>query len=115
MIQVSTVSTAVAVSMARHLGLHRPDQWCVVSPGAGFTTTHGYAPKDKVPDKLPAYQESCLRIYDAIDYAENAYDVPIVAYSGEDDKQKKAADEIEELAPRRRGALVDEKPWLRAK
>ena len=25
-----------------HLGLHRPRQWCVIGPGAGFTTTHGY-------------------------------------------------------------------------
>ena len=22
-----------------HLGLHRPDNWCVMGPGAGFTTT----------------------------------------------------------------------------
>ncbi|MGE3808344.1 MAG: hypothetical protein AB7K24_27090, partial [Gemmataceae bacterium] len=25
-----------------HLGLHHPDRWCVLGPGAGFTTTHGY-------------------------------------------------------------------------
>lgn len=79
-----------------HIGLHRADQFCVLGPGAGFTTTHGYASKDRVPDKLPAYQESCLRIYDAVDYAENAFNVPVVAYSGEDDKQKKAADNIQQ-------------------
>src|SRR5262249_47434002 len=28
-----------------HLGLHRPDQWAVLGPGAGFTTTKGYVPK----------------------------------------------------------------------
>lgn len=76
-----------------HLGLHRPDQWCVLGPGAGFTTTHGYVPK--LPDKLPPYQEACLRIYDAVDYAENAFNVPIVAYSGSEDPQKLAADLIE--------------------
>jgi hypothetical protein len=27
---------------AWHLGLHYPGNWCVISPGAGFTTTHGY-------------------------------------------------------------------------
>jgi pimeloyl-ACP methyl ester carboxylesterase len=75
-----------------HLGLHYPDRWCVIGPGAGFTTTKGY-----VADlKLTPTQEACLHIYDAIDYAENAADVPIVAYSGEKDKQKKAADNIEE-------------------
>jgi hypothetical protein len=77
-----------------HLGLHRPDRWCVLGPGAGFTTTHGYI-KD-LPEKLPSYVEDCLRIYDAVDYAENAFDVPVVAYSGSDDPQKAAAQNIED-------------------
>ena len=76
-----------------HLGLHFPSKWCVMGPGAGFTTTHGYA--SGLPNPLPDYQEKCLRIYDAIDYAENAQTIPIVAYSGGADPQKKAADNIE--------------------
>jgi hypothetical protein len=76
-----------------HLGLHFPDHWCVVGPGAGFSTTHGYVAGLKNP--LPDYQEKCLSIYDAVDYAENAFDVPIVAYSGSDDPQKAAADNVE--------------------
>src|SRR6185437_16579622 len=64
-----------------------------IGPGAGFTSTHGYV--SGMPTKLPEYQEKCLRIYDAINYAENAFNVPIVAYSGELDAQKKAADNIE--------------------
>ena len=76
-----------------HLGLHFPDHWCVVGPGAGFSTTHGYVGGLKNP--LPAFQEKCLSIYDAVDYAENAFDVPIVAYSGSDDPQKAAADNVE--------------------
>ncbi len=79
---------------AWHLGLHFPDQWCVISPGAGFTTTHGYV-KD-LPDKLAPYQEACLSIYDAVDYAENVFDVPVVAYGGENDPQLQAARNIEE-------------------
>jgi predicted esterase len=76
-----------------HLGLHRPDQWCVLGPGAGFTRTHGYA--KKLPDKLPAYQEACLHIYDAVDYAANVFDVPVVAYSGMEDPQRQAAVNIQ--------------------
>ncbi len=76
-----------------HLGLHWPDRWCVIGPGAGFTTTHGYAPN--LPAKLPDYQEACLRIYDAVDYAENAFNVPVVAYSGAKDPQRQAAVNIE--------------------
>jgi pimeloyl-ACP methyl ester carboxylesterase len=77
-----------------HIGLHFPDQWCVISPGAGFTTTHGYI--KNLPEKLPPYQEACLRIYDAVDYAANAFDVPVVAYGGEKDPQLQAARTIEE-------------------
>jgi dienelactone hydrolase len=78
-----------------HLGLHWPDRWCCIGPGAGFTTTHGYVANLKQP--LPAYQEACLHIYDAVDYALNAFDVPVVAYSGSEDPQKKAADNIEAI------------------
>jgi dienelactone hydrolase len=75
-----------------HLGLHRPDHYCVLGPGAGFVTTHGYA---KVPEKLPPEQEACLHIYDAIDYAENSFNVPVVAYAGADDPQIAAGRAIE--------------------
>jgi dienelactone hydrolase len=77
-----------------HIGLHRPDQWAVLGPGAGFTTTIGYVPK-KVSDSLTDYQKKTLHIYDAVDYAENAFNVPVVAYSGAEDPQKQAALNIE--------------------
>jgi dienelactone hydrolase len=76
-----------------HLGLHTPSRWCVLGPGAGFTTTHGYL--KNLPDKLPPYLESCLHIYDAVDYAENAFNVPVVAYGGDQDPQLQAARNIE--------------------
>jgi hypothetical protein len=76
-----------------HIGLRHPSRFAVLQPGAGFTTTHGYIAK--LPDPLPDYQEKCLRIYDAYRYAENAFNVPIVAYSGEIDKQRQAATNIE--------------------
>ena len=75
-----------------HIGLHHPCRFRVLGPGAGFTTTHGYIAG--LPNPLPDHQEKCLRIYDAVRYAENAYLVPIVAYSGEKDPQKAAADNI---------------------
>jgi dienelactone hydrolase len=79
---------------AWHMGLHLPDQWCVISPGAGFTTTHGYI--KGLPAELEPYQEACLHIYDAVDYAENAFNVPVVAYGGEKDPQLQAARNIED-------------------
>jgi hypothetical protein len=76
-----------------HLGLHRPDQFCLLGPGAGFTSTIGYV--RGIAEKLTDYQRKCLHIYDAVDYAENAFNVPIVAYSGENDPQIQAARNIE--------------------
>jgi hypothetical protein len=78
---------------AWHYGLRHPDIFCSVSPGAGFTTTHGYV--KNLPDPLPLHQEACLRIYDAANYAENASNVPIVAYGGDRDPQLQAARNIE--------------------
>src|SRR5262249_8441032 len=66
-------------------------------------TTHGYI--GKLPNPLPDYQEKCLTIYDAYRYAENAFDVPIVAYSGEIDKQRQAAENIQ--AELKKLGLVD--------
>jgi pimeloyl-ACP methyl ester carboxylesterase len=76
-----------------HLGLRHPGSWAAIAPGAGFTTTHGYV--KSLPNPLPSDQEPLLRIYDALDYAENAANVPVVAYSGAKDPQKAAADNIE--------------------
>ena len=62
---------------------------------SGFTSTRGYIKNLKEP--LPEYIDKCLHIYDAVDYAENAFNVPVIAYSGEKDAQKAAADNIERL------------------
>jgi predicted esterase len=76
-----------------HLGLHRPDKFCVIGPGAGFSSTHGYI--KNLPQDLGWPQEQMLRIYDAVAYAENAFNVPIVAYAGSKDPQMQAARNIE--------------------
>jgi predicted esterase len=76
-----------------HLGLHRPDRYVVLGPGAGFSATHGYI--KNLPKDLGWPQEQLLRIYDAVDYAENAFNVPIVAYAGSKDPQLQAARNIE--------------------
>jgi predicted esterase len=74
---------------AWHLGLHYPSFWCAVSPGAGFSHSVGVV-KDP-----PPYVEKTLRIYDAVNYAENVFDVPVTAYGGDKDPQLDAAKSIE--------------------
>jgi dienelactone hydrolase len=69
------------------LGMHYPDLWCAVAPGAGFTDTFKYL---RMTEKPAWYQESLWHIYDAVDYADNCYAVPVVAYGGEIDPQLRA-------------------------
>ncbi|MEZ6062606.1 MAG: prolyl oligopeptidase family serine peptidase [Planctomycetaceae bacterium] len=69
---------------AWHLGLHFPDRWSSVGPGAGFVDFYKY---QKQTELLPEWQHATLGIYDAIDYALNAFDVPVCTYGGEDDAQ----------------------------
>jgi predicted esterase len=91
-------------------GLHRPDRWCVLGPGAGFTATHGFV---KDLGKLTPVQEACLTIYDAVGYAENVSDVPVVAYAGAKDPQLQAARNIEaRLKPLRIPMELLEAPGL---
>lgn len=82
---------------AWHLGLHYPDRWCSVGPGAGFTDTKKY---QKIEGSLAPWQEATLHIYDAEDYAHNALNVPIVAYGGEKDPQLAASQRIRESLER---------------
>lgn len=69
---------------AWHLGLHYPSLWCGVGPGAGFVDFYQYQNYKEI---LPHYQHKTLRIYDSIDYALNAANVPVVTYGGGKDKQ----------------------------
>jgi dienelactone hydrolase len=77
---------------AWHLGLHYPDRWAAVEAGAGFSDTKGFLKLDTLPD----YQEPTLRIYDAFEYALNAFDVPTVGYGGEKDHQLQSAVNVRE-------------------
>jgi hypothetical protein len=76
---------------AWHLGLHHPSLWSSVEAGAGFSETRDYAHLKEIPDD----QELALHIYDADDYAGNAFNVPIAGYGGEDDPQRQASINIE--------------------
>jgi dienelactone hydrolase len=76
---------------AWHLGLHDPSDWSSVEAGAGFTETIKYA---KLVDPSEVIRKG-LHIYDASDYAVNAFDVPIVGYGGENDPQMQASKNVE--------------------
>jgi predicted esterase len=75
---------------AWHIGAHYTDQFKVVHAGAGFAETAEY--NRLTPEKYPAAREQTLwRIYDVPNYARNLFNIPVIAYSGEKDKQIQAA------------------------
>jgi dienelactone hydrolase len=80
---------------AWHLGAHYADRWVAVSPGAGFAETARY--QRLTPDRYPPWFEQKLwGLYDVPGYTRNLFNVPIIAYSGENDKQIQAARVMEE-------------------
>jgi hypothetical protein len=78
---------------AWHLGAHFASDWAAVAPGAGFAETPEFL-RVFAGEKLePAWWEEKLwQLYDAPAYAENFRNTATVAYSGELDRQKQAAE-----------------------
>ncbi len=75
------------------MAVHYPGTWMAATPGAGFCETidflKGFQQETFVPT---AYQRSLLHWYDCPDWVNNLRGLPTIAYSGELDKQKQAAD-----------------------
>ncbi len=73
--------------------VHYPTLFCAAAPGAGFAETREFL-KDfqKEAVKPTWYEKKLWRMYDATEYAQNIFNIPTVAYSGEIDNQKQAAD-----------------------
>ena len=73
-----------------HIGAHYSDRFVAMSPGAGFAETADYnrLTRDNYP---PAYEQKLWGMYDVPCYVRNLLNLPVVAYSGEKDKQIQAA------------------------
>jgi pimeloyl-ACP methyl ester carboxylesterase len=73
--------------------VHYPSLWCAAAPGAGFSETADFLKVFQNEPVQPTwYEQKLWHLYDCTDYALNLYNLPTVAYSGEIDKQKQAAD-----------------------
>lgn len=74
-------------------GVHFPTLWAANAPGAGFSETPEFLKVFQKEDVQPTwYEQKLWHMYNATDYAQNIFNLPTVAYSGEIDSQKQAAD-----------------------
>jgi len=81
---------------AWHFGTHFAGLWAAVAPGAGFSETAEFLHlKMEGPNAPPAWEQKLFHQYDAVDYAVNLFNTATVAYNGEIDPQKQAADAME--------------------
>jgi predicted peptidase len=73
--------------------VHYPGLWAAAAPGAGFSETPDFLKVFQNEKLEPTWYEKKLwHMYDCTDYAINLFNLPTVAYSGEKDSQKQAAD-----------------------
>jgi dienelactone hydrolase len=87
--------------------VHYPTLWCAAAPGAGFSETADFLKVFQKETVQPTwYEQKLWHMYDCTDYAVNLYNCPVVAYSGEDDVQKQAADKMAEAMKKEGLTLV---------
>jgi pimeloyl-ACP methyl ester carboxylesterase len=87
--------------------VHYPDVWCAAAPGAGFAETAEFLKVFQSEKVQPTdYEKKLWHWYDCTDYAVNLFNLPTVAYSGEIDSQKQAADVMERALKREGMDLV---------
>lgn len=75
-------------------GSHFGGYWAAVQPGAGFGETKEFMKLGTTPDKPlpPAWEQTLWQWYDSVGTVANLSNTTTVAYSGEKDGQKQAAD-----------------------
>ncbi len=89
------------------MAVHYPDRFFVANPGAGFSETPEFLKSFQQETLTPIwYEEKLWRWYDCPAYAANLLNLPTVAYSGELDIQKQAADVMEAALLRENISLV---------
>lgn len=73
--------------------VHYPGKWFAATPGAGFSETPEFLRffQDETLKPTP-WERKLWQLYDCTDYALNLYNLPTIAYTGENDRQKQAAD-----------------------
>jgi hypothetical protein len=77
---------------AWHIGAHYGTYFAAVAPGAGFAEMMEYSGQAQKGVKLNWWEDKLLHLTNATDYAANFFNVPVIAYNGDQDAQRQAAD-----------------------
>jgi dienelactone hydrolase len=76
-----------------NFAVHYADRWAGAQPGAGFSESPDFLRVYQKESLQPTwYEKKLFHLYDCIDWCLNLTQCPTVAYSGEKDSQKQAAD-----------------------
>lgn len=79
-----------------HFAVHHASKWAAAAPGAGFSETAEFLNVFQNETLTPApWEQKLWRLHDATAHALNVSMVPLVAYSGETDRQIQAARAME--------------------
>lgn len=101
--RISVRGFSMGGASAWQFAVHYPDRWFAANPGAGFSETPEFLKFFQKEELKPTWWEEKLwQWYDCPGWAANLRSLPVVAYSGELDIQKQAAD-IMEPALRKEG------------
>ena len=95
--RISVRGFSMGGAAAWQFAVHYSDRWFAANPGAGFSETPRFLKVFQNEAVEPTWYEKALwHLYDCTDYAANLLQCPTVAYSGELDNQKQAADVMDE-------------------
>lgn len=95
--RISARGFSMGGAAAWQFAVHYPSLWFAANPGAGFSETPRFLKVFQNEKLEPTwYERSLWQMYDCTDWAANLSNCPTVAYSGELDPQKQAADVMDE-------------------
>ncbi len=103
--RISVRGFSMGGAAAWHFAVHYPDRWFAANPGAGFSETPLFLKVFQNEKVAPTWYEKTLwHLYDCPDWSRNLLECPVVAYSGELDSQKQAADVMVEAMAQARSS-----------
>ena len=92
---------------AWQFAVHYTDLFAAAAPGAGFSETPDFLKVFQKETLNPtAYEQTLWHLYDCPDWCANLAQLPTIAYSGENDIQKQAADIMETALAKEKIQLV---------